>query len=92
MAVKPIVLNVELFSRFAAITPSDTKQYGVFAASPIEDINAIYVGATGDLAVVGSDGVAATFKSVPTGTVLNISPLIVKTTGTTATQLVALYW
>jgi hypothetical protein len=68
---------------FAAVTPSDS--------TVLTGVRGIYVGGTGDLTVVGGDGATTvTFKAVPVGTVLNISPSKVKATGTTATLLVAL--
>ncbi|HEY1696166.1 MAG TPA: hypothetical protein VGG39_28560 [Polyangiaceae bacterium] len=68
-----------------AVTPSDTLQLG-FAA------NALWVGVTGDIVVVGRDpaDAAATLKAVPQGLLLLPQPILqVKATGTTATNLVA---
>jgi len=51
--------------------------------------NAIYVGVTGDVtAVIG--GAAVLFKAAPVG-ILPISATRVNSTGTTATNMVALY-
>ncbi len=54
---------------------------------------AIYVGAGGDLNLElfkDADGSATLFKSVPTGTVLELRVRRIHTTGTTATLLVGL--
>jgi hypothetical protein len=54
-------------------------------------IRAIYVGGTGDVAVIGLNGtVAVTFSAVPAGTILPIMPSKVMSTNTTATLLIGL--
>lgn len=65
------------------ITPSDS--------TIIPYPRSIYVGVSGDVAVVmkGKAG-AVTFKAVPVG-VLPIRPVQVLSTGTTATDMLALY-
>lgn len=50
---------------------------------------AIYVGGTGDI-VVTMGGTDLTFKAVPVGAWLWISPTRIKNTGTTATLMLAL--
>jgi hypothetical protein len=85
---------VDLYSNFetaldscypnaAAVTPSDSTDLGYVT-------RALYVGGTGDIVatVAGSD---VTFKSVPTGTVLAVRTSRVKSTGTTAPNLIALW-
>ena len=52
---------------------------------------AIYVGGTGDVAVITTGGETAVFKAVPVGSTLKISCSKVKATGTTATLLLALW-
>lgn len=72
---------------FAAITPNDSADLSIFT-------RAIYVGVAGDVACIGSaDGLTASivFKAVPAGTVLPVAARRVFATGTTATNLVALY-
>lgn len=64
-----------------AITPSDATNLGG---------KAIYVGGTGDVAVVTEGGNVTTFSAVPVGAVLPIRFTRVNSTGTTATNLVAL--
>lgn len=70
-------------TRWAAIAPSDSTQ--------IVPPRAIYVGGTGDIVATGVDGVDATFKAVPQGTVLPIRPKLIKATGTTATLIIGFY-
>jgi hypothetical protein len=69
----------------AAITPNDS--------TPLtQPTRMIYVGGAGDLTVIlVGDTAAITFKAVPVGTVLNVRASTVKATGTTATNLVALW-
>lgn len=78
------------YSRFKAVSTSSSTQYGSFGdgSGGKEDIAAIYVGTAADVTVTGSDGVSATFKAPPAGTVLHISPLKI----TAGSDLVALYW
>lgn len=66
-----------------AITPSDT--------AILADITrGIYVGGTGAVVVEFVSGRTATFPAVPVGTILPIQAVRVLSTGTTATNLVAL--
>lgn len=54
---------------------------------------AIYVGAAGDITavLVGDPGTEVLFKSVPVGTILDIQPLLIKASGTGASQILGLY-
>jgi len=69
----------------AAVTPSD--------ATPLtQPARALYVGGAGDVTVIlVGDTAAITFKAVPLGTTLWIRAATVKATGTTATNLLALW-
>lgn len=67
----------------ADVTPSDTV--------PVETTRAIYVGGAGNLKVTMQDGSVAVFTAVPIGIVLKIRATLIWATGTTATNLVALY-
>lgn len=52
----------------------------------------IYVGGSGDVAIRWQNGQGNTvFKAVPVGTILNIRPDVIWSTGTTATNLVILF-
>ena len=77
------MLSTAPAQRFAEVTPSDT--------STLTGVRGVYVGGTGTLEVVDSAGTAATFTAVPAGCMLPISPTKIMSTGTSATQLVALY-
>ncbi len=76
-------MNSYEFVDAAAITPSDS--------ADIVPTRAIYVGGAGAIsAVMRSGGNAVTFSAVPVGTVLEVSVTRINSTGTTATNLVAL--
>lgn len=72
---------------------------GVFAVTPSDsaDLTAVtrglYVGVSGDVVVVPAygDGTAVTFKTVPAGMILPVMAIRVKATGTTATNILAMY-
>ena len=68
---------------FAAITPDDD-------ADLTTPTRAIYVGGAGDVVVKSADNVTVTFSAVPAGTTLPIVTSRVMSTGTTATNLLAL--
>lgn len=65
-----------------AITPSDSAE--------IQYPRGIYVGVSGDVAVLMRGGGNVVFKAAPVG-VLPIRPIKVLSTGTTATDMLALY-
>lgn len=71
--------------RHVAVTPSDSTN---FTAGPCR---ALYVGTGGNVVVVGVDGTATTFVSVPSGSILPVAAERVNATDTTATSIVALY-
>lgn len=68
-----------------AVTPHDSTNFtnGV--------CRGIYVGGTGDVAVVFQDGTAVTFESVPVGVILPVCAIRVNDTNTDATALVAIF-
>lgn len=78
-------MSEKLFSAtsWAGVTASDT---AVLRPYPV----ALFVGGAGDVAVKGADGVLATF-TVPAGVTLSIQPRQVLSTGTTATNIIALF-
>ena len=66
-----------------AVTPHDT--------NALRAPRALYVGVSGDIVLQGKDdSTTVTLKAVPVG-ILPVRPVLVKATGTTATDLVALY-
>jgi len=69
----------------AAITPHDSN------ASISGRPRGIYVGGAGAVKVDMEDGTTATFAAVPVGTFMPIKAVKVYATGTTATNLLALY-
>lgn len=86
---------VDSFSRFqtqdfspitnaASVTPHNTNELSYVT-------RALYIGATGDVAVTMQDGGEVTFVDVPAGTTLPIRVKIVKATGTDATSIIALW-
>lgn len=66
----------------AAVTPSNT--------TVLPETRGLYVGGTGDVAVVMRSGDAVTFRSVQAGTLIPIRVRQVRATGTTASGIVAL--
>ena len=64
-----------------AITISDTTTY-------TPPFRGVYVGGTGDLAVVMTDGSSATFSAVPAGSLLPICVTKIMSAGTSATLIV----
>ena len=69
-----------------AITPSDV------ADLPDGECQGIYVGGAGNVSLVAPVGGAdVLLTAVPVGTQLSVSTTRVKSTGTTATSMVALY-
>ena len=69
---------------FKPVTPHDTT--GIVYGG----CKGIWVGGAGNLVVVDRDGTTVTFTAVPVGTLMPISPKIIKA-ATTATLLIALY-
>lgn len=86
MVAIPLGQPVTDFGLFAtAVTKSDSTIVG--------PTRAIYVGGTGDVAVImwgDNTATAVVFKAVPVGTFLPINVQKVMSTNTTATQMVAL--
>jgi hypothetical protein len=68
-----------------AVTPNDT--------DPLVNVpKALYVGTGGDIAMRGIDGdVDQAWKNVPSGVILPIRAQYIRATGTTATDILALY-
>lgn len=68
------------------VTPSDSTNI-LGSASGV--VRGIYVGGTGDVALVWKSGNTTTLVAVPAGTTLAAQVVRVNSTGTTATNLVA---
>lgn len=66
-----------------AVTPSNT--------DTIAPCRALYVGGAGNLVVVTVDGNQVTFSGAVAGTVIPVQVVQVRSTSTTATNIVALY-
>ncbi len=70
-----------------AVTPHNS--------NPLTDVpKALYVGVGGDIVMVGSSNTSAantTFKNVPSGAILPFRAYYIRATGTTATDILALY-
>jgi hypothetical protein len=69
--------------RAAAVTPSDSADLANVS-------RALYVGVSGDVVVITQGGDTVTFKAAPVG-VLPIAVSRVKSTGTAATNILALW-
>ncbi len=71
-------------TRCVAVTPHD--------ANPLSDIpKAMYIGTGGTIVLQGTSGGDASFANVADGSVLPVRARFVKATGTTASDIVALY-
>lgn len=70
-------------SRAAAVTLSDS--------AAVECTRGVYVGGAGDLKVTFVEGGEVTFVGVVAGTLLPIQVVVIWSTGSTATSVVALY-
>ncbi|MDC9832627.1 spike base protein, RCAP_Rcc01079 family [Rhizobium binxianense] len=70
-------------SRAAAATPNDSAMVGACA---------LHIGTTGDVAIAPRrDMDPVVFRNVPAGTILPVHAAIVALTGTTASNIVALF-
>ena len=77
-------------SNAKAVTPSDTVAV-VVAGGIDQPISGVYVGGAGNVTVITVGGQTVTFTAPPVGTTIWVKATHVKATGTTATNLVALY-
>lgn len=67
-----------------SVTPSDGTDLAVTS-------RALYVGGEGDINAIMRGGETVTFSAVPAGTVLPIRAARVRSTGTTATNILSLW-
>ena len=83
-----LTLNANIFTATAQL-------FAVYAASPQTGLGNqgafLYVGGTGSVSVITIGNDVATFFAVPAGTTLPIQALKLRSTGTTATNIVALW-
>ncbi len=68
----------------AAVTPSNTVGYDRLARG-------LFVGGAGNVSMVGGDGATVVFTGVPAGAILPIAHTRVNSTGTTATNMTAMF-
>lgn len=70
---------------YKAITPNDS--------TPLTDgyTDGVYVGGTGDLAVVDGSGATVVFANLAAGVVHPIRTRVIKSTGTSATGIIGLW-
>ena len=72
-------------SSFSAVTPDDSNDLSSYAYG-------LYVGGAGNIAIIGvDDSSAVTFVGIPAGSFLPVMAKRVMSTGTTATNIVALH-
>lgn len=77
-----MIENISPSASAAAVTPHDTNR--------INPTRGLYVGVSGDLKVMMLDGTAVTFVGLAGGVIHPITCVMVYSTGTTATGIVAL--
>jgi hypothetical protein len=79
--------------RAAAVTPSNTTDIPSVSAQDGKGNNGcvLYIGGSGNLAVITVGGDTVTFNSVIAGTFIPVQVLRVLATGTTATNILALW-
>lgn len=85
------VLNYTQAGRAAAVTPSNTANIPSVSGGENTQGCILYIGGAGNLKVLTIGGDEVTFQAVPVGTTLQVRVLRVFATGTTATNIVALW-
>lgn len=80
-------------SNAAVVVPSDTVNIPSLSTSPEQRNNGcvLYVGGTGDIRVLTAGGDDVKFAAIATGTFMPVQVLRVYSTGTTATNIIALW-
>ncbi len=79
----PLLEATQPAFKLAAVSKSD---------STIVNCRALYVGGTGDVAILAiGDSVAVTFYTVPAGAILPVACAKIMSTNTSATNMVALF-
>jgi hypothetical protein len=82
--------GVAAYNLCVTVTPSDTVDLPPFTASRMLT-GLIYVGGTGNAAVVASDGTVTLLSAIPVGAQLPLSMRRINATNTTATLITACY-
>ena len=85
------VLNYMQSGRAAAVTPSNTTNIPSVSGGTNEEGCILYIGGAGNLRVLTIGGDDVVFASVPAGTTLQVRVVKVFSTGTAATNIVALW-
>ena len=85
------VLNYMQSGRAAAVTPSNTTNIPSVSGGTNEEGCILYIGATGTVKVRTIGGDDVTFAGVPAGTTLQVRVVRVFSTGTSATNIIALW-
>ncbi|MEY2869588.1 MAG: hypothetical protein RIR01_2085 [Bacteroidota bacterium] len=84
------IYNYRQFGRAAVVTPSNTDKIPSVSGGS-NGGNCLYIGGTGNVAVQTEGGDLVTFYGVPAGTILQVKVIQVLSTGTTATNILALW-
>ena len=85
-----MALSNQVFNKFYDVSASDSLDLELFRTRGLLT-SGIYVGTAGDVAAVSQDGTAVIFDGVPAGTTLNIAVRRINSTGTAASDILALY-
>ena len=78
-----MIENITPSAEADAITPNDSTRF--------KPTRGLYVGVSGDVKVIMLDGTTVTFTGLAAGVIHPISCVLVYSTDTTATNIVALY-
>jgi hypothetical protein len=85
------VLNYVQSGRAAAVTPSNTTNIPSVSGGTNDEGCILYIGGAGNLRVLTVGGDDVVFNAVPVGTTLQVRVVRVFSTGTAATNIVALW-
>lgn len=77
--------------RAAAVTPSDSANIPPITGGTSNNGCLLYIGGTGSVKVTTVGGDEVTFSAVPVGTFMSVQVVKVWATGTSATNIVALW-
>jgi hypothetical protein len=72
------------YANTAAVTPDDDNDLN-------DTTRALYIGGAGNVTIIDANGNTTTFEAVPVGMILPVRASRVMATGTTATNIVALW-